>query len=66
MVWGMVSTHRCSFCGSQFSPGRGIVFVRNDGSILRFCSSKCFKYYRMGRDPKKLPWTSSYMGRQRR
>ncbi|MDT7895447.1 MAG: 50S ribosomal protein L24e [Desulfurococcales archaeon] len=62
----MVSIHRCSFCGSQIPPGTGIMFVRNDGSILRFCSSKCFKYFKMGRDPKKLPWTASYLGAQRR
>lgn len=61
----MVSIHRCSYCGSEIAPGTGLVLVRNDGSMLRFCSSKCHKYYRMGRDSKKLPWTASYASRRR-
>ncbi|WP_075050507.1 50S ribosomal protein L24e [Ignicoccus islandicus] len=53
--------HRvCSFCGREIEPGTGIMFVRNDGSILWFCSSKCFKNYKMGRKARKLPWTANY------
>lgn len=51
---------RCSFCGAGIEPGTGIMYVKNDGTILWFCSSKCFKSYKMRRDPKKLPWTAKY------
>ena len=61
----MPATRRCSFCGTYIEPGTGIMFVKNDGSILWFCSSKCFKSYKMGRDPKKLPWTDKYLGKER-
>ncbi len=56
----MVSKHICSYCGNVIEPGGGIMFVRNDGTIMWFCSSKCLKNFRLGRDPKKLPWTKSY------
>ncbi len=55
---------RCSFCGSVIEPGTGIMYVRNDGAILWFCSSKCFKSYKLGRDPKRLPWTAYYLGKK--
>ncbi len=50
----------CSFCGGEIEPGTGIMYVRNDGSILWFCSSKCFKNYKMGRKARKLVWTQKY------
>jgi large subunit ribosomal protein L24e len=51
----------CSFCGKDFPPGKGMIFVKNDGSAILFCSSKCRKnalYLR--RDPRKLKWTNYY------
>uniref|UniRef100_A0A7C4BBU1 Large ribosomal subunit protein eL24 n=1 Tax=Ignisphaera aggregans TaxID=334771 RepID=A0A7C4BBU1_9CREN len=62
----MVSKHVCSFCGNPIEPGTGLMFVRNDGSVMWFCSSKCYKNFKMGRDPKKLPWTKLYLGKSRR
>jgi large subunit ribosomal protein L24e len=62
----MVSKHVCSFCSNPIEPGTGLMFVRNDGSIMWFCSSKCYKNFKMGRDPKKLPWTKLYLGKSRR
>ncbi|HDD26859.1 MAG TPA: 50S ribosomal protein L24 [Acidilobales archaeon] len=57
----MPRVHKCSFCGRDIEPGTGLMFVKNDGTILWFCSSKCFKSYKMKRDPKKLPWTLKYI-----
>jgi large subunit ribosomal protein L24e len=34
------------------------MFVRSSGEILYFCSSKCEKNYFLGREAKKLKWTS--------
>ncbi|RLF06956.1 MAG: 50S ribosomal protein L24 [Thermoprotei archaeon] len=57
----MVRVYRCSFCGSIIQPGTGMWYVRNDGTVLRFCSSKCFKNaLKLGRDPTKLKWTAFY------
>lgn len=47
---------KCSFCGKSFKPPKGKMFVKNDGSVLYFDSSKCEKYYFMGKNPKKLKW----------
>ncbi|HID80221.1 MAG TPA: 50S ribosomal protein L24 [Ignisphaera sp.] len=60
----MVTRKRCSFCGKLIEPGTGLMYVKNDGTIYWFCSSKCFKSYKMGRDPKKLPWTLHYMSKR--
>ncbi|ABN69928.1 LSU ribosomal protein L24E [Staphylothermus marinus F1] len=52
---------RCSFCGREIEPGTGIMYVKNDGSILWFCSRKCYKnYLLLRRDPRKLKWTLKY------
>ncbi len=61
-----MTQNRCTFCGSQIERGTGIMYVLNNGSVLWFCSSKCFKYYKMKKDPKKLAWTNRYMPRGRR
>jgi large subunit ribosomal protein L24e len=53
--------YKCSFCGGDIKPGTGRIFVRTDGTILRFCSSKCRKNYFMGRDPRKYKWTLHYV-----
>lgn len=47
---------KCSFCGKQILQGRGVIFVEVSGKINNFCSSKCKKNRRMGRDPLKLKW----------
>lgn len=57
----MVKVYNCSFCGHEIQPGTGLWYVRNDGVILRFCSSKCFKYaIKYAKDPSKLKWTRFY------
>lgn len=61
----MPKTHICSFCGKTVEPGTGIMYVKNDGTVLWFCSSKCFKSYKMGRDPRKLKWTLKYRAQMR-
>ncbi|MEM0011499.1 MAG: 50S ribosomal protein L24e [Nitrososphaeria archaeon] len=52
---------KCSFCGSTIEMGTGIAFVRNDGTMLWFCSSKCRKNMLvLKRDPRKLKWTDKH------
>lgn len=52
---------KCSFCGNDFPAGTGMMYVKNDGSILWFCSSKCRKNaLKLKRDSRKLKWTVYY------
>lgn len=47
----------CSFCRREFLQGTGQMYVRNDGSVYWFCSSKCRKnLLKLGRLPSKLKW----------
>lgn len=48
---------RCTFCNKTIPKGTGKMFVKNDGSIYYWCSSKCEKNYQMGRVAKKFKWT---------
>ncbi len=52
---------KCNFCGNQISQGTGILYIRNDGRMLNFCSSKCKKnLIKLGRNPVKFKWTKFY------
>ena len=46
----------CSYCKKDMAPGFGSQLVLKDGKIVRFCSNKCRKNYKIGRDPKNLKW----------
>ncbi len=52
---------KCSFCGKSIEKGTGKVFVRDNGSVLNFCSGKCEKnMLKLKRDARKLKWTTFY------
>ncbi|MBD3191602.1 MAG: 50S ribosomal protein L24 [Candidatus Heimdallarchaeota archaeon] len=51
----------CVFCASAIEPGTGTMYVKNDGSILWFCSRKCrVSMIDHKRNPRKLKWTERY------
>ncbi|MEM2510124.1 MAG: 50S ribosomal protein L24e [Candidatus Methanomethylicia archaeon] len=53
----MVRLYKCSFCGQEFSQGNGIMYIKTDGSVLKFCSSKCRKNaIKLRRTPHKVTW----------
>ena len=52
---------KCSFCGTQIPKGTGKMFVKLDGKVLYFCSSKCEKnMLKMKRKPHTTRWTKSF------
>lgn len=57
----MPKSQKCAFCGHEFPRGTGMMYVRGDGAILWFCSSKCRKNaLKLKRDARKLKWTDYY------
>jgi len=50
---------KCSFCSEDIEPGTGVMFIRNDGKVLFFCSSKCEKnVLKLRREPKDIKWVT--------
>lgn len=57
----MAQNKICSFCGMEIKLGTGITYIKNDGTILNFCSNRCRKYHLVyKKDPRKLKWTTKY------
>lgn len=53
---------KCSFCNTNIEPGSGLMYVKRDGTVLFFCSSKCRKnMLKLKRVPSKVKWTGKYM-----
>ncbi len=62
----MPKARRCSFCGYEFPPGTGILYVRRDGSMQWFCSRKCrISLVEFKRDQRKLKWTAYHQQKER-
>lgn len=48
---------QCSFCKKKIEEGTGKMFVRSDGGVSYFCSSKCEKNsLKLKRVPRKVDW----------
>ena len=51
----------CSFCGKTIAPGTGKLFIKKDGSVFNFCSSKCQKtQIKRGYKARITPWTKMF------
>lgn len=52
----------CNFCGTELAKGSGKMYVKDNGQILYFCSSKCEKNMLvLKRDSRKFKWTKSFV-----
>jgi large subunit ribosomal protein L24e len=50
---------KCSFCNDNIELGTGKMFVKNDGKVLYFCSSKCEKnMIKLKREPARVKWVT--------
>lgn len=48
----------CSFCGTNIEKGTGVMYVKKDGKILWFCSTKCEKAtFKLKQTPRNKKWT---------
>lgn len=57
----MPARRTCSFCGNDIEPGTGRMFIRRDGTVYFFCSSKCRRnLLDLGRTPRWTRWTLTY------
>ncbi|MEW6528833.1 MAG: 50S ribosomal protein L24e [Candidatus Micrarchaeota archaeon] len=53
--------HPCYFCGNEIRKGTGMVYIKKDGVILYFCSSKCRKNsLNLKREGTKVKWTKTW------
>ena len=57
----MVKVKKCSFCFKDIAIGRGHMFVKRDGTILNFCTSRCRKaMLKYKKNPRNPRWTALY------
>ncbi len=47
---------KCSYCGKEYGPPRGLTLVLKDGTLKHLCSSKCKKNMQLKR--RKVRWIS--------
>ena len=60
----MVKVKKSSFCGYDIQIGRGVMYIRKDGTVLNFCTNKCKKAMLLyKKNPRKTRWTS-YFGKE--
>ena len=51
----------CSFWHKEIEEGTGKMYVKKDGTIYFFCSSKCEKnMIGLGRVPRKVKWVKEW------
>lgn len=52
---------KCTFCGREEEPFRGVHLIRNIGVVNFFCSSKCRKNaLTLERDKRKWKWAEAF------
>jgi large subunit ribosomal protein L24e len=51
----------CNFCGKEIEPGTGMIYVKKDGTVYNFCSSKCRKNrLKLKRIPRRTRWSEHF------
>ncbi|PKK81789.1 MAG: 50S ribosomal protein L24e [Thermoplasmata archaeon HGW-Thermoplasmata-2] len=53
----MAEKRVCTFCGEDIEPGTGKMFVKDNATVLFFCSNKCQKnMLNLKRNPRRVGW----------
>lgn len=52
----------CSFCRRRYKEPRGLTVFTFDGKSIHYCSSKCIKNHKLGREARKLNWVKRGKG----
>ena len=48
---------KCSFCSKEIPAGTGKIYVLKDGTMFRYCSSKCENnHLKLKMKPQKSKW----------
>ncbi len=56
-----MSLAKCIFCGCEQEDFRGTYLIKNEGSVVYYCSSKCKKnHLKLGRDKRKIRWAEAF------
>ena len=56
----VIKTDVCAFSEARVYPGHGIKYVRKDGQLVTFFSSKTKSLYLQRKKPAKLTWTVAW------
>ena len=56
----VIKTEVCAFSEARVYPGHGIRYVRKDGQLVTFFSSKTKSLYLQRKKPAKLCWTVAW------
>lgn len=52
---------KCIFCGVEQPDFKGTFLIKNDGTTVYYCSTKCRKnHLKLKRDKRKLKWTEAF------
>jgi large subunit ribosomal protein L24e len=55
----MAEIRKCSFCYRDIELGTGKMYVKRDGTVLNFCTNKCYKnMIELKRVPRTTEWTA--------
>ena len=58
----MVERRVCTFCGQEIEPGTGRMYVKKDGVVYQFCTSKCYKnMIELKRVPRRTQWSKLHV-----
>ncbi len=51
---------KCIFCGRDYEVPYGLTEFDITGHTRHYCSSKCRKNYKLGRDNERVKWTKVF------
>ena len=56
---------KCTFCGRDYEIPYGLTEFDITGHTRHYCSSKCRKNFKMGRDNENIKWTAAFQNKNK-